>query len=164
MSGQQSNTRSRIQILRDSLIQKNVLLMAIEQKSKEQEAIVKRDDFTFKEIDENMDAKAELIEKLTLLDNGFKTLYAKLREELLANKENYKVEIKEIQNLIAEITARGASIEAVEARNKAAIENYFSREKKELQSKKSASVAAYSYYKTAKNMNNIAPQFMDRKN
>jgi len=164
MSGQQNNFVSLLQILRDSLVQKNILLQAIEQKSREQEAIVKKDDFTFKEIDENMDAKGELISKLTLLDNGFETLYAKLREELLANKESYKAQIKEIQGLISEITARGASIEAIEARNKAAIEAYFGREKKELQSKKSASVAAYIYYKTAKNINSVAPQFMDRKN
>ena len=98
MSGQQNNMKALLQILRDSLVQKNILLQVIEQKSKEQEAIIKKENFTFKEIDENMDAKAELIEKLTLLDNGFETLYAKLREELLANKENYKTEIKEILN------------------------------------------------------------------
>jgi len=105
-----------------------------------------------------------LIEKLTLLDTGFESLYSKLREELLINKEDYKAEIKEIQNLIADITARSASVEAIEARNKAAIEGYFSREKKELQSKKSASQAAYSYYKTAKNLGSVPPQFMDSKN
>lgn len=164
MSVQQNNLKSLLQILRDSLVQKNVLLQVIEQKSKEQEAIIKKDDFTFKEIDDNMEAKSGLIEKLTLLDNGFESLYGKTREELLANKDNYKAEIKEIQSLIADITARGASIEAIEARNKAAIESYCSREKKELQSKKSASLAAYSYYKTAKNINDIPPQFMDHKN
>ena len=164
MNGQQSNLKSLLQILHDSLVQKNVLLQVIEQKSKEQESIIKKDDFTFKEIDDNMEAKSELIEKLTLLDNGFESLYEKIREELLANKDNYKTEIKEIQSLIADIIARGATIEAIEARNKTAIEGYFNREKKELQSKKSASLAAYSYYKTAKNINDIPPQFMDRKN
>ena len=163
MNGQQSNLRSLLQILRDSLVQKKVLLQAIEQKSKEQEAIVKKDDFTFKEIDDNMEAKSELIEKLTLLDNGFESLYDKIREDLLANKDSYKAEIREIQSLIGDITARGASIEAIEARNKTAIEGYFNREKKELQSRKSASLAAYSYYKTAKNINDIPPQFMDHK-
>lgn len=164
MSGQQNDFNSLLQILRDSLVQKRLLLQAIEQKSREQETIVKKDDFTFKEIDENMDAKAGLIEKLTVLDNGFESLYGKLREELLANKEYYKTEIKEIQNLIEDITACSASIEAIEARNKVAIEGYFSREKKELQTKKNASVAAYSYYKTVKNLGSVPPQFMDSKN
>ena len=42
MSGQQNNFVSLLQILRDSLVQKNILLQAIEQKSREQEAIVKK--------------------------------------------------------------------------------------------------------------------------
>ena len=42
MNGQQSNLRSLLQILRDSLAQKNVLLQVIEQKSKEQENIIKK--------------------------------------------------------------------------------------------------------------------------
>ena len=156
--------KSLLQILLDSLIQKKELLLAIEEKSKEQEAIIKKDGFTFKEIDENMDAKGKLIEKISLLDNGFETIYDKIRLELMANKDNYKEEIKQIQALISEVVARGASIEAIEARNKAAIEAYFCREKKELQSRKSASLAAYSYYKTARNINNVMPQFVDHKN
>ena len=61
------------------------------------------------------------------------------------------------------MTARGASIEAIEARNKAAIEAYFSREKKELQKRKNVSSVARSYYQTAKQMNNVVPQFLDTK-
>ena len=52
MSGQPNNMKSLLQIMRDSLVQKNILLQAIEQKSKEQEAIVKKENFTFKEIDD----------------------------------------------------------------------------------------------------------------
>ena len=88
MSGQPNNMKSLLQILRDSLVQKNILLQAIEQKSKEQEAIVKKENFTFKEIDENMDAKAVLIDKLTLLVIGFDALYEKIRAELLADMDS----------------------------------------------------------------------------
>lgn len=152
-----------LQILQDSLVKKTELLIAIEEKSKEQEAILKKEGFTFKEIDENMDAKSKLIEQLTLLDNGFETLYEKIRGELIDKKDLYRVQIEEIQNLIVEVTARGASIEAIEARNKAAIETYFSKTKKELQSKKSASSVAHRYYQTAKKLNNLQPQFLDQK-
>lgn len=152
-----------LQILQDSLEKKIDLLADIEEKSKEQEAIIKKENFTFQEMDENMDAKSKLIEELSLLDNGFETLYEKIREELLENKDQYRVQIEEIQNLIVEVTARGASIEAIEARNKAAIEAYFSREKKELQKRKNVSSVARSYYQTAKQMKNVAPQFLDTK-
>lgn len=152
-----------LQILQDSLIKKTELLTGIEEKSKEQEAILKKEGFTLKEIDENMDAKSELIEKLTLLDNGFETLYEKIRVELIDNKDLYRVQIEEIQNLIVEVTAKGASIEAIEARNKAAIEAYFSKAKRELQSKKNASSVAHRYYQAAKKLNNLPPQFLDQK-
>ncbi len=163
MDKSQMPIEALLQILQDSLEKKIDLLAAIEEKSKEQEAIIKKEDFTFQEMDENMDAKSELIEQLSLLDNGFETLYEKIREELLKNKDQYRVQIEEIQNLIVEVTARGASIEAIEARNKVAIEAYFSREKKELQKRKNVSSVARSYYQTAKQMNNVAPQFLDTK-
>lgn len=163
MDKSQMPMEALLQILQDSLEKKINLLAAIEEKSKEQETIIKKENFTFQEMDENMDAKSKLIEQLTLLDNGFETLYERIREELLENKDKYRVQIEEIQNLIVEVTARGASIEAIEARNKAAIEVYFSREKKELQKRKNVSSVARSYYQTAKQMNNVAPQFLDTK-
>lgn len=152
-----------LQILQDSLERKLEILAAIETKSREQEEILKKADFTFKELDENMNAKSELIEKLTLLDDGFDSLYEKIKKELLENKDRYKAQIKALQNLIAEVTAKSASIEAIEIRNKAAIEAYFSREKKQLQDKKKVSNVAYNYYKTANKLNVIPPQFMDKK-
>ena len=163
MDKSQMSLEALLQILQDSLEQKVVLLTAIEEKSKEQEMLIKKDNFTFKEIDENMDEKSKLIEKLTLLDSCFEALYAKIREELLENKDQYRVQIEEIQNLIVEVTARGASIEAIEARNKAAIEAYFKKEKRIIQNKKNVSSVAQNYYKTAKNLNNIPPQFLDQK-
>ena len=163
MDKSQMPMEALLQILQDSLEKKIDLLGAIEEKSKEQEAIIKKESFTFQEMDENMEEKSKLIEQLSVLDNGFETLYEKIRKELLENKEQYRVQIEEIQNLIVEVTARGASIEAIEARNKAAIEAYFSREKKELQKRKNVSSVARSYYQTAKQMNTIAPQFLDTK-
>ncbi len=163
MDKSQMPMEALLQILQDSLEKKIDLLAAIEKKSKEQEAIIKKENFTFQEMDENMEEKSKLIEQLSLLDNGFETLYGKLRKELLENKDQYRVQIEEIQNLIVEVTARGASIEAIEARNKVAIELYFSREKKELQKRKNVSNVARSYYQTAKQTQNIMPQFLDTK-
>lgn len=163
MDKSQMPMEALLQILQDSLEKKIDLLGTIEEKSKEQEMIIKKENFTFQEMDENMEEKSKLIEQLSLLDNGFETLYEKIRKELLENKDQYRIQIEEIQNLIVEVTARGASIEAIEARNKATIEAYFSREKKELQKRKNVSSVARSYYQTAKQMNNVVPQFLDTK-
>ncbi len=163
MDQNQMPIEALLQILQDSLEKKVTLLAQIEDKSKEQELILKKENFTLQEVDENMDAKSELIDQLTLLDSGFETLYDKIREELLQNKDQYRIQIEEIQNLIVEVTARGASIEAIEARNKVAIEAYFARSKKELQKARSASSVARSYYQTAKKAGSSVPQFFDTK-
>lgn len=162
MDQNQMPMEAMLQILQDSLEKKVTLLEQIENKSKEQEAILKKENFTLQEVDENMDAKSELINQLSLLDSGFETLYDKIRVELLQNKELYQIQIEEIQNLIVEVTARGASIEAIEARNKVAVEGYFARAKRELQKAKSASSVARSYYQTAKKPVNV-PQIFDAK-
>lgn len=153
-----------LQIMQDSLEKKLDLLARIEDKSKEQESILKRESFSLKELDENMESKAKMIEELALLDGGFESLYEKIREELLENKELYRIQIDEIQNLIVEVTARGASIEAIEARNKTAVENFFSREKMTVQRTKNAASVAKSYYRTAKSTPKEYTQFLDVKN
>ncbi len=56
-----------------------------------------------------------------------------------------------------------ASIEAVEARNKAEMEKRFAFEKKSIQDQRRTSAAAYDYYKVTNKLNAVTPQFMDRK-
>ena len=107
-----------LQILRDSLEQKLKLLIAIEVKSLEQAEILKSPEVDLAAVDVNMDEKAELIDKVLLLDEGFESIYAKIREQLTLNKEQYKDEIKEIKSMIEKVTEKSTSIQAIEARNK----------------------------------------------
>lgn len=152
-----------LQILQESLVQKLDILSQIEEKSKEQGLMAARPDVTLEEIDANMDEKAALLDKLTKLDAGFEALYDNIRKELLENKDAYKEQIRVIQELVSEVMAKGASIEALEARNKAAIEEIFRSRRKELQHKKNVSNAAHSYYKAANKLTYVNPQFLDQK-
>lgn len=152
-----------LQILQESLIKKSDILSQIEEKSKEQSAMVGRPDVTLEELDANMDEKAALIDSINKLDGGFEALYDNIRKELLEHKDEHKTEISRIQELIAEVMGKSASIEALEARNKTAIEDYFRKQRKELQHKKSASTVARRYYTTANKIDYINPQFMDQK-
>lgn len=152
-----------LQILEDSLKKKLAILEQIEEKSQEQALMLRDSDVSLQQIDENMDAKARLIEELELLDNGFEGLYEKIREELLPQKEQYREEIQRLQKLIAQVTEKSASIQALEARNKAEIESVFSREKKKLQSSRNALSVASNYYQNMNKVKNVEPQFLDRK-
>ena len=163
MGKEQQSLDVLLQILQDSLDQKLLVLTAIEQKSKEQAELVANPDVTIEDIDGNMEEKSKLIEQLTRLDNGFETLYDNIRAELMDKKDAYKPQIAKIQDSISKVMEKSASIEALEARNKIAIENIFRNRKKELQHKKTASTVARQYYTAANKLNVIQPQFMDKK-
>ena len=154
---------SYLQILEDSLTKKLALLSEIEGKSLEQTKILRSGSISFQDIDENMNEKARLIEQVEVLDNGFESLYEKIREELLANKDKYREEIRRIQELITRVTERSTSIQAIESRNKAETELAFSREKKGIQTKKNAMSVANDYYQSMNKIKNVSPQFLDRK-
>ena len=150
-------------ILEDSLHKKLDVLEEITAYNKHQEELLKKDTVSMEELDTNMEQKDVLIQKLTELDEGFEALYERIREQLLTNKDAYKDQIRRIQGLISEVTEKGVSIKAQETRNKKLVEDYFIRERRELQKGRNASRTAYGYYKNMSGNNVIPPQFMDQK-
>ena len=155
--------KSYIQILRDSLVRKLELLIQIEEKSLEQSRMLKNREVDLTLVDFNMDEKAALIDEVLSLDDGFEVLYEKIRVHLVPNKEQYQNEIKELQGLIEKVTEKNASIQAIEARNKAEMEVVFNNQKKGLQGKKNAMSVAKNYYQNMNKVNHVSPQFLDRK-
>ena len=155
--------KSYLQILQDSLIKKIELLNQIETKSLEQAEMLKDTDVNLELVDFNMDEKAELIEEVLALDEGFESVYEKIREQLINNKGQYKSEIDTLKKLIEAVTAKSASIQAIEARNKTQMDIYFSNQKKELQGKRNAMSVARDYYQNMNKVKNVSPQFLDQK-
>jgi len=154
---------SYLQILQDSLDKKLKLLVAIEKKSLEQAEMLKYSEVDLAAVDINMDEKAELIDKVLSLDEGFESIYAKIREHLTFNKEQYKEEIRTIKSMIEKVTEKSTSIQAIEARNKAQMEVVFSSQKKALQSRRSAMSVARDYYQNMNKVKHVSPQFLDQK-
>lgn len=152
-----------LKILEDSLQKKLSVLEEISQYNQDQEKLLKKQDVSLEELDNNMSKKDELIEKLTGLDQGFETLYERIKEQLLGGKDAYKAQIKKLQDLISQVTERSVSIQAQEARNKKLIEKYFAEEKAQLKHDRQTSKAAYNYYKNMSNTSVMPPQYMDQK-
>ena len=155
--------RSYLQILQDSLSKKLELLNKIEKKSLEQAEMLKNQAVDAELVDINMDEKIQMIEEVLALDEGFESIYGKIRVQLEANKELYKAEIKALQNMIVKVTEKSASIQAIEARNKTQMDVYFANQKRGLQSKRSAMTIARDYYQNMNKVKNVSPQFMDWK-
>lgn len=155
--------KSYLQILQDSLVKKIELLAKIEEKSVEQSTMLKNKEVDLNLVDFNMDEKAKLIEEIITLDEGFESIYEKIRSQLLANKEQYRNEIAVLQKLIEKATEKSASIQAIEARNKAEMEVFFANQKKGLQSKRNAMAVARNYYQNMNKVKHVSPQFLDQK-
>ena len=139
------------------------ILTKIEAKSLEQAEMLKGQNVDLERVDFNMDEKAKLIEEVLALDNGFESLYEKIKAGLNANKEPYKEQIVVLQKLIEKVTAKSASIQAIEARNKAQMDIVFSNQRREMQGRRNAMSVAKDYYQNMNKVKYVSPQFLDRK-
>ena len=101
-------------ILEESLEKKVLVLDEIEDYTAKQERLLKQEKVSMEELDANMEQKDGLIQKLTALDDGFETLYERVKEQLSTNKDAYKNQIKRIQELITKVTEKSVSIQAKE--------------------------------------------------
>ena len=152
-----------LEILGNSLCKKLSVLDEIIAYNNLQEQLLKQKKLSVEELDENMNQKDALIRKLTELDEGFESLYERIKEQLQTNKEAYRDQIRHLQGLISQVTEKSVSIQAQEARNKKLLEDYFASERSQLRQGRKSSKAAYGYYKSMSNSNVIPSQFMDQK-
>ena len=151
-----------LQILSESMDKKLDILTQVENLSREQTKLIEGEG-SYEDIDANMDAKNELIEQILKMDEGFQAAYDKLKAEIEANKNQYKDQIADIQGKITLVMEKSASIEAVEARNKKAMESRFASAHKDSRQKLNVAAAAQDYYRVNSKLNAITPQFMDTK-
>lgn len=115
------------------------------------------------DFDEIVEEKAKYIEHLALLDQGFDKLFARVKEMLNVNREAYKGEIKDMQNLITIITEKSNKIQVQETRNKDLMTQKFSKVRKQARDVRASQQAVNQYYQNMKKINFIDPQFMDDK-
>lgn len=152
-----------LQMLAESLKKKSKLLVQLIQESEHQSEIVKATEVDWNLFDASVEKKGEFIEELNKLDDGFETLYQRIKSGLDTDRQKYKVQIQEMQKLIADVTEKSSKLMATEERNKVLVTNRFSEEKKKLKQQRMNSKAANSYYSAMNRMNYIDPQLMDHK-
>lgn len=156
---------SSMDMLEESLIKKIDIMSKIEEENEKQKEILSDpDNVDETAFDDTVDKKGELIDKLISLDDGFQTLFDRVKEEVNANKDEFADQIRRMQDLIRDITARSASIEAAEHRNKRLAERYFDTARHKMNTSKQSSAVAFNYYRTMNNFKEIPPQFLDKKN
>ena len=106
--------------------------------------------------------KAELVDQLNAMDEGFQLVYDNVKAELEKNREGYSAEIKSLQGRITQIMEKSNHLMAEEKRNKDRITARFAQRRREIGSVKKNQQYAANYYKT---MNKVTsePVFKDKK-
>ena len=154
-----------LDMLEDSLKKKIDIMKLIELENEKQRDLLKNsDEVDGASFDDILDTKGDYIEQLISLDDGFQSLFDRVKKEVGDHKDQYAEQIKRMQELIVEITGLSASIEAAERRNKKLAEEYFSRARQKMNYSRQTSAAAFNYYQTMNNFKNVPPQFIDDKN
>lgn len=142
----------KIQIL-DKIIEENAL-----QRQLLADPELDPDDF-----EKNLNDKAALVEQLTMLDDGFDTVYERVREELQQNRTAYAVDITCMQKYISAIMEKSTQIQTEEQRNRELVVQKFTSVKKQIREVKSSHKAVNEYYQNMMRLNYVEPQFMDNK-
>ena len=157
------SNRDYITILAESLKKKNTVLDEIQKANEEQKQILADENLTPDAFEKTLEKKADLIEELNKLDEGFEQVYEKVREELKDHMEQYAEQIRQMQTEIQKITDKTVAIQTEELRNKQLIENKFSSIKKQIREVKSSQKAVNTYYRNMMNRGVMKAQFLDRK-
>lgn len=153
-----------LKMLDQSLDQKKQMLDQMIEMTATQKASLDKDPVDWTGFDALVEKKAEMIERLDRMDDGFESVYDRIREELLREKEQYKEFVTEIKKKIQAVSDASATLMAAERRNKELVEVKMADEKKKLQQRKTTSKVASNYYRTMNKVNLIDPQLMDKKN
>ncbi len=154
---------SSAQILVESLEKKSRILDEIMEENGVQERLFKQEELDMEALDASTDRMGELAEKLELLDEGFESVYDRIRQELIENKSAYRNEIKRMQELIAVITEKVVSINAARMRNKLQAENSFKKSRQQIGKASSKMKVSQNYYNNMNRLNYVDPQFYDNK-
>lgn len=155
--------QSGAQILLQSLEKKNELLDQMIVQNGVQEEILKREEFDMDAFDEAIDRQSSYVEQLEKLDQGFESVYDRVREELIGNKERYREEIRRMKEQIQQITDKIVTLNAGNMRNKMLAESQFKKRRQAIGTGASKNRVARNYYNSMNNLNYVSPQFYDNK-
>ncbi|MBP3567706.1 MAG: hypothetical protein J6K04_00930 [Lachnospiraceae bacterium] len=152
-----------IRMLLDVLNKKEIHLTKLLELTKEQEALLKEDDFNDAQFAILVEKKSGNLRKIEEIDNGFQSIYNRVEEEMKEHKEDYKDQILEMQGLITRVTDLGVKLSALETKNKAALEAKLQGKRQGIRQFKVSKQTATTYYKNMIGMQTGASYFMDQK-
>lgn len=155
--------RNYIQILRESLEKKERILHNLLDMTRQQEEYLAGSEFELDVFEEMLDVKNGMIEELNSVDDGFETVYERIREYLQSHQKELAAPIREMQNRVREITSLSVSLQALEERNRKKLEGVFASKQQEIKKFRQSSQMVNNYYQTMSGAGSYQPSFLDKK-
>lgn len=152
-----------LETLEASLRKKEGLLVSLIGLTKEQEEVLKQEEFDVDRFDRLMEKKASLIEEINLLDEGFESVFSSVKESVMKNPGNYREIIEGMQKKIKSLTDKGVELEAIERRNQLKLEYAISRDRTKIKQFHVNNGAAAKYYSNMMKGGESANLFLDKK-
>lgn len=152
-----------IAIMIQSLKKKEQILDSIIKINQRQREELENPSLDPDDFDKTFTEKAELIDNLENLDDGFQELFERVRDELNLNKEKYRDEIALMQDYIRRLTEKSADIQVQEARNKDLMQRKFASVRKQVKEVRKSQKVVNQYYKNMMKSGYVEPQFTDKK-
>lgn len=152
-----------LSILEESLRKKLQILDELTSYTMAQQDLLKAEELDYDAFDQLVEKKDPLVQMIMELDQGFETVYDRIKEQLLGHKELYAVQIRTLQNLISELTDKSVKLQAMEQRNKTAVEQQFRKSREKIRQGRQNKQAALNYYRNMNHSDFVPPQFLDNK-
>ena len=146
-----------------SMDEKEVCLKTLLAMTAEQEQALRKEQPDWDSFDRLIDEKADVIDRLEALDEGFQAVFDKVRDEMENKKALYKERIVRLQQQIRTVTDQSNALITAEQRNKSLMESKASMERKRIRQTKANAKLASNYYNSMNRINYIDPQLMDKK-
>lgn len=154
---------SYIEILKQSLTKKIELLDTIMALNVLQKDMLENPDLDPDELEENLNRKADLVEQLSKLDDGFSQIYDRVRADLTENRGVYSEDIAQMKRDITAIMDKSTAIQSQEKRNQVLMQQKFTSVKKQIKEVKKSRQAVNSYYRNMMKMGTPEAAFLDNK-
>ncbi|MBF1008507.1 MAG: hypothetical protein HXK85_08015 [Lachnospiraceae bacterium] len=167
--GSSDMTESYLEMMLRSLDRKIEILNRIEQENRKQRDLLdfpvqeKEAEEVFEEeaFQRTVEEKGRLIEELLKLNEGFDLLFAKVQKELSGQWDDYRSQVRTMQEKIRMVTELSSRIQVQEQRNKALVDRYFSEERTKIKIGKRSTASAMKYYQTMNKTQHVGPQMFD---
>lgn len=139
--------KTYITLLSDIAVKKENLLNELILETVKQSGCFQKDEFEEETFDEIYQKKLEMLKQIEELDDGFHSLFERVKAEMKENKYTYEAEIKELQSKIRSITEKGLRLQTLEKENRVKFEAALMGKRQKIKDYKVSKKTAATYYK-----------------